>query len=215
MTVCYGSPSRLVCHVWWFLRVRSSRATQWVVLVQVWAAAVVSSEGLAGAGTPTSMVAYARCWDVGDGCQLGALVPFPLGLRKPLWFSPNQSSWTLFFQFRYMQTIHTNYIIRRNMTALIFNCQNFGVINSKNRDFPGDAMDRNSPARAGDMGLIPGLGRFHMPCNSWACGPQLVSPRSATGETTAVRSPHHNEEQPLLAATGRRPVPSTENPVPP
>ena len=52
------------------------------------------------------------------------------------------------------------------MTALIFNCQNFGVINSKNRDFPGDAMDRNSPARAGDVGLSPGLGRFHTPCNS-------------------------------------------------
>ena len=30
-------------------------------------------------------------------------------------------------------------------------------------DFPGGAVDRNPPANAGDMGSIPGLGRFHMP----------------------------------------------------
>ena len=145
----------------------------------------------------------------------GGFSPFPSGPKETSLIQSQPVILNPFLQFRYTPTIHTNYIIRRNMTALIFNCQNFGVINSKNRDFPGDAMDRNSPARAGDVGLSPGLGRFHTPCNSWACGPQLVSPRSATGETTAVRSPHHNEEQPLLAATGRRPVPSTENPVPP
>ena len=37
------------------------------------------------------------------------------------------------------------------------------MISKSCRDFPGDAMDRNLPANAGDMGLIPGLGRFHMP----------------------------------------------------
>ena len=31
------------------------------------------------------------------------------------------------------------------------------------RGFPGGAMGKNSPASAGDMGLIPGLGRSHMP----------------------------------------------------
>ena len=36
------------------------------------------------------------------------------------------------------------------------------MISKSFRDFPGDAMDRNLPANAGDMGLIPGLGRFHM-----------------------------------------------------
>ena len=30
------------------------------------------------------------------------------------------------------------------------------------QDFPGGAMDRNLPANAGDMGSIPGPGRFHM-----------------------------------------------------
>ena len=29
-------------------------------------------------------------------------------------------------------------------------------------DFPGGPVVKNSPANAGDMGLIPGLGRFHM-----------------------------------------------------
>ena len=29
-------------------------------------------------------------------------------------------------------------------------------------DFPGGAVVKNPPANAGDMGLIPGLGRSHM-----------------------------------------------------
>ena len=29
-------------------------------------------------------------------------------------------------------------------------------------DFPGDTVVENSPANAGDMGSIPGLGGFHM-----------------------------------------------------
>ena len=28
--------------------------------------------------------------------------------------------------------------------------------------FPGDIVDRSPPTNAGDLGLIPGLGRFHM-----------------------------------------------------
>ena len=31
------------------------------------------------------------------------------------------------------------------------------------QDFPGSTMVKNPPANAGDMGSIPGLGRFHMP----------------------------------------------------
>ena len=31
------------------------------------------------------------------------------------------------------------------------------------QDFAGGIVDRNSPAHTGDTGLIPGLGRFHMP----------------------------------------------------
>ena len=32
----------------------------------------------------------------------------------------------------------------------------------KSKDFPGGAADKNLPARAGDLGLIPDLGRSHM-----------------------------------------------------
>ena len=31
------------------------------------------------------------------------------------------------------------------------------------QDCPGDAVDKNPSASAGDTGLIPGLGRSHMP----------------------------------------------------
>jgi len=33
----------------------------------------------------------------------------------------------------------------------------------KDRDFPGGSMVKNLSANAGDMGLIPDLGRSHMP----------------------------------------------------
>ena len=58
--------------------------------------------------------------------------------------------------------------------------------------FPGDSVLKNLPANAGDMGLISGLGRSHMPrskhhnywacareprsCNYWAHAPQLLKP---------------------------------------
>ena len=31
------------------------------------------------------------------------------------------------------------------------------------KDFPDGAVDKNPPANVEDTGLIPGLGRFHMP----------------------------------------------------
>ena len=42
-------------------------------------------------------------------------------------------------------------------------------------DFPGGAVDKNLPANAGDMGSIPGLGRFHIPQSNSAGAPQLQS----------------------------------------
>ena len=36
-------------------------------------------------------------------------------------------------------------------------------------------MVKNPPASAGDMGLLPGPGRFHVPLNNQACEPQLLS----------------------------------------
>ena len=38
------------------------------------------------------------------------------------------------------------------------------------QDFPGSAVGKNLHAKAGDTGLIPGLGRLHMPCRNYgAC----------------------------------------------
>ena len=42
-------------------------------------------------------------------------------------------------------------------------------------DFPGDTMNENLPTDEGDTGLIPGLGRFHMPWNNYIPVPQLLS----------------------------------------
>ena len=42
-------------------------------------------------------------------------------------------------------------------------------------DFPGGAVVKNLPANTGDMGSIPGPGRYHMLRSSWACAPQLLS----------------------------------------
>ena len=55
-------------------------------------------------------------------------------------------------------------------------------------------MVESLPAKAGDTGSSPGLGRSHMPRSDWACEPQLLSLRiwglcSATGEAVAVGGP--------------------------
>ena len=42
--------------------------------------------------------------------------------------------------------------------------------------FPDGPVVKNPPADAGDEGLIPGQGGFHMPWGSWAQEPQLLSP---------------------------------------
>ena len=53
-------------------------------------------------------------------------------------------------------------------------------------------MVENLPASAGDMGLIPGLGRFHMLRGSWACDtttePNLESLCSTTESATTMRN---------------------------
>ena len=37
------------------------------------------------------------------------------------------------------------------------------LLKLRERDFPGGTVVKNPPANAGDMGLIPGPGRSHMP----------------------------------------------------
>ena len=39
-------------------------------------------------------------------------------------------------------------------------------------DFSSGTVDKSPPANAGDMGLIPGLERCHMPRSNQACAPQ-------------------------------------------
>ena len=51
-----------------------------------------------------------------------------------------------------------------------------------NDNFPGGTLDGNPPANAGDMGLIPGPGRFHMAWATKAHVPQLLSPCAGTTE---------------------------------
>ena len=56
-------------------------------------------------------------------------------------------------------------------------------------DFPGCVVDKNLPVNAGDMDLIPGPGRFHMPWSNSARALQLLSPCTVAREVSAGRSP--------------------------
>ena len=67
-------------------------------------------------------------------------------------------------------------------------------------DFPGGPAVKNPPAYEGDMGLIPGPGRFYVLWGNWAQVPQLLSPSAATTEANMPWSPcsamrsHHNRK---------------------
>ena len=62
--------------------------------------------------------------------------------------------------------------------------------------FPGGSVDKNPPANAGDISLIPGPGRSHMPWatkpmhhNSWARKQQLESsPAARESPSTAAKT---------------------------
>ena len=49
-------------------------------------------------------------------------------------------------------------------------------------------MGKNPPANAGDMGLIPGLGRSHVLPGSWAGAPQTPSSHAARTEAHTSRA---------------------------
>ena len=55
-------------------------------------------------------------------------------------------------------------------------------------DFPGGTVDKNLPANAGDTGLIPGPGRFHMP--------QQLSLCTTTPEARLPRACAQQQEKP-------------------
>ena len=56
-------------------------------------------------------------------------------------------------------------------------------------------MVKNLSANAGDTGLIPGLGRFHMPWGSQACTPQLLKPTCL--ELVLCNKRNQHSEKPL------------------
>ena len=57
-------------------------------------------------------------------------------------------------------------------------------------------MDKNPPANAGDTGLIPGPGRFHVPQDKEAHAPQLLSLRVATTQVCVPGACAPQEEKP-------------------
>ena len=57
------------------------------------------------------------------------------------------------------------------------------------RDFLGVPAVRNLPANAGDMGLISGLERFHMPWGNYAPAPQPLKPVCLAPVLQNKRSP--------------------------
>ena len=53
-------------------------------------------------------------------------------------------------------------------------------------DCPGGPVVRNLPASAGEMGLIPGQERFHVPCGSYTRRLQLWSLLATTTEARVL-----------------------------
>ena len=54
-------------------------------------------------------------------------------------------------------------ILSHSFKYIFLNIQKpFTIKNYNYLDFPGGPAVKNLPANAGDMGSIPGLGRFHM-----------------------------------------------------
>ena len=50
------------------------------------------------------------------------------------------------------------------------------------RDFPGGSVDKNLPANAGDMGSVPGPGRFYTLWSNEAQVPQPLNPGARARE---------------------------------
>ena len=65
------------------------------------------------------------------------------------------------------------------------------VIKDVLRDFPGGPAVTNLPADAGDESLIPGLGRFHMPCSGVTKhGATTAAPMCPRASALQQKKPH-------------------------
>ena len=83
--------------------------------------------------------------------------------------------------------------------------------------FPGCPVLRNRPANEGDTGLIPGLGRFHMPRGNKAQAPQLLKPLHPRARAQQQEKPPQGEARspqldsnPLLTAARESPCTATK-----
>lgn len=62
---------------------------------------------------------------------------------------------------------------------------------------PGGTVVKNPAANVGDIGSIPGMGRFYMPWATNTCVPQLLSRSAATTKAPMPRACAPQKEMPL------------------
>ena len=70
-------------------------------------------------------------------------------------------------------------------------------------DFPARLVAKDPPANLGNMGLIPGLGRFHMPWDNWA----MYHNYSAHALKPVLNKRNHCKEKPVLESNTCLPQP--------
>ncbi|KAG5194130.1 hypothetical protein JEQ12_020491 [Ovis aries] len=89
---------------------------------------------------------------------------------------------------------HTLTLLEMDLVKFVSSPQNL-TQHVNRRAFPGGAVDRNLPANAEDMDLIPGsgLGRFHMSQSNKACAPQPWSPCSRAHVLQLLKLACHNK----------------------
>ena len=71
------------------------------------------------------------------------------------------------------------------------------IVNVNGLDFLDSPIVMNLLASEGDMGLVPGLGRFHMPWGNLACVPQLLSMCSRAQVPQLLKRAHPGTHAPL------------------
>ena len=65
---------------------------------------------------------------------------------------------------------------------MLLDLEQQGDVSAAQNDLSRGSVVKNLPGNAEDMGLIPGLGRFHMTWSNYTHAPQLLSPHTTTGE---------------------------------